>query len=303
MGNRRRGFTDWHPNGRNVELLANVEQVLADYSEHLPLTLRQVFYRLVARFDFEKTELAYKRHGDLLVNARHGEVIDMDAIRDDGFVERAPTAFGDEDEFLAVIAAAWARDFRLDRQQDQPRRLVVWCEAAGMVPQLERVVEPHGIAVLSSGGFDRLTDKHRLARQWAEHGQPVTVLHFGDHDASGVASFHALAEDIEAFADRYDGDVGFARIALTPEQARALHLPSAPPKPADRRGVFNDTETWQLEAVDPAELAAILRQAIDSRLDRAVYHRALEDEADSRQGVLFRLGLDQRGDDEPRGGP
>jgi hypothetical protein len=171
--------------------------VLDEYSAHLPLTLRQIFYRLVARFEYEKTELAYKRLGDLLVHARRGKVIAMDAIRDDGFVYRAPVCFADAAAFYQEVAL-WARAFRLDRRHGQPRRLVVWCEASGMVPQLERIADPYGIAVLSSGGFDSLTDKHRLAREWAAGTAPVTVLHLGDHDPSGVACFVAMAEDIEA---------------------------------------------------------------------------------------------------------
>jgi hypothetical protein len=168
-----------------------------------------------------------------------------------------------------------------------------------MVPQLERIADPFGIAVLSSGGFDSLTDKHRLAREWAEGDAPVTVLHLGDHDPSGVACFVAMAEDIEAFAAAYFGDVDFARIAVTAEQARAFGLALAPPKPTDKRAVFTDTETWQLEALDPAGLAAILYQTVEARLDRGVYDQVLRDEVKSRQGVLSRLGLDQ-GDDDAR---
>jgi hypothetical protein len=286
MAIRSRGFVGWHPNGRNVELLANIEQVLNQYSAHLPLALRQIFYRMVARFDYEKTELAYKRLGELVANARRGKVIAMDAIRDDGFVERAPVCFADEADFLQAVGD-WARNFRLDRQMGQPRRLVVWCEASGMVPQLERVADPYGIAVLSSGGFDSLTDKHRLARQWAAAAAPVSVLHFGDHDPSGVACYVAMAEDIEAFAAAYGGNVVFTRIAVTAEQARALGLASAPPKPTDKRAVFTDSETWQLEALDPADLAAILRHTIEARLDRAVYDQVLRDEAKSRQRRAF----------------
>jgi hypothetical protein len=206
----------------------------------------------------------------------------------------------DAAEFHQAVAD-WARAFRLDRQHGQPRRLVVWCEAPGMVPQLERIADPYGIAVLSSGGFDSLTDKHRLAHEWAAGDQPVSVVHFGDHDPSGVACFVAMAEDIEAFAAAYSGDVDFTRIAVTAEQARALGLASTPPKPSDKRGVFSDTETWQLEALDPADLAAILRRTIEARLDRAVYDQVLRDEAKSRQGVLSRLGLNHQGDDEDGG--
>jgi hypothetical protein len=70
MAIRPRGFIDWRPYGRNVGLLDQVRQVLDQYLEHLPLTLRQIFYRLVALYCCEKTELAYKRLAELLGNAR-----------------------------------------------------------------------------------------------------------------------------------------------------------------------------------------------------------------------------------------
>src|SRR5262249_13961280 len=132
------------------------------------------------------------------------------------------------------------------------RRLAVWCEASGMVPQLQRITYPFGGAVYSSGGFDSLTDKHRTGRRWSV--TPTTVLHLGDHDPSGVHCFSALDEDVFAFARHYSGDVDFVRLAVTPEQARRFRLPSAPPKPTDRRS-FEGDETWQIEALDPADLA------------------------------------------------
>jgi hypothetical protein len=102
-----------------------------------------------------------------------------------------------------------------------------------MVPQLARIARPFGIEVCSSGGFDSLTDKHRIGQLWADSA--VTVLHIGDHDPSSVHVFSSLAEDIEEFAAAYGGDVEFVRVAVTPEQAALYNLPSAPPKPTDNR--------------------------------------------------------------------
>jgi hypothetical protein len=167
--------------------------------------------------------------------------------------------------------ASYADQLQLDRQRDQERRLVLWCEASGMVPQLARVAGPFGIEVCSSGGFDSLTDKHRIGQLWA--GSIVTVLHIGDHDPSGVHVFNSLAEDIEAFSNDYGGDVEFLRLAVTPEQAALYSLPSAPPKPTDRRS-FEGNETWQAEALDPRMLAAIVSSAIEERIDRALYEGA-----------------------------
>jgi hypothetical protein len=287
---RPRGFIErWNPRLETRALLKQVKGVLAEYLEQLPLTLRQIFYRLVGAYGYEKTEHAYERLGETLNKARRARVIGMDAIRDDGFTSAVPTSFLDEDDFLTAVAG-WARNLRFDRQAGQSRRLALWCEAAGMVPQLERVAAAFGIGVYSSGGFDSLTDKHRIGCEWS--GEPITVLHLGDHDPSGVHCFSALDEDVVAFAESYGGDIEFVRLAVTVDQARRYGLPSAPPKATDRRR-FDGHETWQLEALDPRELAHIVRAVIEGRLDRTQYEAVLAEEGKARQAVLSRLGLDQ----------
>jgi hypothetical protein len=72
----------------------------------------------------------------------------------------------------------------------------------------------------------------RIGRDWAE---PITVLHLGDHDPSGVHCFFALDEDVVAFAEHYGGDIEFIRLAVTEAQAQQYELPSAPAKETDRR--------------------------------------------------------------------
>jgi len=63
-----------------------VAEIIDDYREHLPLTVRQIFYRLVASYGYEKDEKAYKRLGEHLVRARRAHMVPFDAIRDDGVV-------------------------------------------------------------------------------------------------------------------------------------------------------------------------------------------------------------------------
>jgi hypothetical protein len=286
MTARPRGFiTDWRPRAETRQLLEQTQAVLDEYRDQLPLTLRQIFYRLVGAHGYEKTELAYKRLTELLNKARRAGLVDMSAIRDDGFATDQPLFFESVHHFLRRVVG-WADQLRLDRQRGQERRLVLWCEASGMVPQLARVAGPFGIEVCSSGGFDSLTDKHRIGQLWA--GSVVTVLHIGDHDPSGVHVFSSLAEDIEAFVADYGGDVEFIRLAVTPEQAAFYCLPSAPPKPTDRRS-FEGNETWQAEALDPRMLAAIVSAAIEERIDRALYEAVLDEEQQARRNVLSRL--------------
>jgi hypothetical protein len=130
-------------------------------------------------------------------------------------------------------------------------------------PQLARVADAYGVTVMSSSGFDSVTDKHRFAAELASDERPTEVLHIGDHDPSGAHLFIAFAEDVAAFAGELGGDVRFTRLAVTPEQIAAYRLPTAPAKPTDRRAFTGPTA--QAEALASDDLAGILRAAIDER--------------------------------------
>ncbi|MGH8607034.1 MAG: hypothetical protein ACREX9_06335, partial [Gammaproteobacteria bacterium] len=282
----KRGFIDYTPGRERAGLIATVKAILIEYVELLPLTLRQLFYILVSHHGFEKTERAYKNQLIETVGmARRGRLIDMDAIRDDGFTQTRRKGWEDGDHLLRTVRAEVER-FTLDRQQGQEQRLMLWCEAAGMVPQLQRVADEFSVQVCSSGGFDSLTLKHRIGRSLADQG-PLEVLHIGDHDPSGVHMFGSLDEDVKAFADHYGGEVEFTRLAVTPEQVREYNLPTAPPKATDNRSF--DGLTTQAEALDPRVLAAIVREAIEDRVDLDIYDQLLEDERTQRAGLRTRL--------------
>jgi hypothetical protein len=283
---RERGFAPWSPRRETLELMARVNAVLGEYRDHLPLTLRQIFYRLVGAYGYEKTKLAYDRLGEHLVRARRARIIPMEAIRDDGGAVIRPHHWASADDFLATLMAE-AEAFTLDRSAAQKTRLGVICEAAGMVPQLARVARPYGITVRSSGGFDSLTEKHDFSCEVAADDRPMQVLHIGDHDPSGGHMALAYWEDVEAFCAELGGEVASTRLAVTAEQIITYGLPTAPPKPTDRRAFAG--QTCQAEALAPDVLASILRDAIEARIDRRAFNRVLQRERAIRRDLIARL--------------
>lgn len=261
---RARGFAPWTPQRKTRALLEQIETVLDEYADFLPLTIRQVFYRLVGQFRYDKTEQAYSRLCETFNRARRAGLIPFDAIRDDGGTKLVPPCWTDVGAFKGAVAHS-AKSYRLDRQTGQASRLWVMCEAGGMAPMLENVATPYGVPVLSSGGFDSLTAKHDLAQDMGRASARPLVLHLGDYDPSGVHLFNALAEDVGAMVQELGGmDPEFIRLAVTPEQIAQMALPTAPPKKTDRRS-FADDLTVQCEAIPPNALAQILRDAIETR--------------------------------------
>jgi len=288
---RPRGLAPWRPQAKTRLLLEQVQAVLAEYADHLPLTLRQVFYRLVGAYDYDKTEAAYERLAEALNRARRAGIVPFEAIRDDGVTVEAPLGFTGLPDFGRTVREL-ADNYRRDRLEGQPAAVEVWVEAGGMVPQAVRVADPYGIPVYSCGGFDSLPAKNDTARRALAEDRPTVILHIGDHDPSGVSLFAAFAEDVAQTTIDLGGNnpVIFYRVAVTPEQIERYQLPTAVAKAHDKRAAWLGGGTVQAEALPPAALAEELRQAVETVLDLAAYDDLLEREAGERDQLVARVG-------------
>ena len=287
---RPKGYADWQPQRRTRELLAAVEEVLEEYAAQLPLTVRQVYYRLVAQGVVDKTERAYKRLGEHLVRARRARLIAFDDLRDDSWSILSARSYGGVADFHDHVGEL-ARAYRRDRQAGQRQRLELWCEAAGMMPQLYAVARDYSVQVLSAGGFASLSATRAIADRALERNVPTVMLHVGDLDPSGESIYSAMADDAAAFvrADRTLATIRLepVRVALTPEQVAQYELPTAPAKASDpRTGAWGERGTCQLEALPPDVLADVVREAIQSRLDLATLEAQRELEASDRAALL-----------------
>ena len=223
---RVRVLAGWNPQGRTRLLLEQVREVLEEQRAHLPLTCRQVFYRLVGAYLYEKTEQAYDRLLETLNRARRAGLIPFDAIRDDGVTERAPRGFSGMPDFFAAVRST-AETYRRDRMADQPVAVEVWVEAGGLVPQAVRVAHHYGATVYSSGGFDSLTAKYDAARRFLDRKTPTVVLHAGDFDPSGLSIFDSVAADISGLVAGMGGTGAIATFRV-----RSLPPGDRPPQPA-----------------------------------------------------------------------
>jgi hypothetical protein len=285
---RPRGFIeDWNPRQQTLQLVESVQAILDDNSDILPLTLRQIFYMLVSRIGYEKTERDYQRLCETMNKARRARLISMFDIRDDGLRRENPHGWDSEESIIDVFKSYSTR-FRLKRQEDQPVHLMVWCEAGGMLPQLARYCEEYGVSVLSSGGFDSVTSKHNLAAEVAQHNE-VEILHIGDHDPSGVHIHNSLDEDLKAFVSHYGGRINVTRLAVTPDQVAEMGLPTAPAKRTDNRAF--EGLTTQAEAIPPKALRQIVRDAISDRIDWDIFNDVLAREEDIRASLSGKLEL------------
>ena len=283
-----RGFIAWKPRRDALVLVQEIKSVLAEYDKHLPLTLRQVYYRLVATRGYPKTEAFYERLLRVAGKARRARLIRFEHIRDDGVFVETPYFEHDAGSALDDMKRR-AELFRLNRMDGQATRIIVMCEAAGMLPQLAKVCDPYSVPVRSSGGFDSLTAKHQLAVHIARHG-PTEILHVGDYDPSGVHLFTSLDEDVSAFTEEFGGWVKMTRLAVTERQIVEWALPTDHKKATDTRsfaGVNGDgVSTAQAESIDPRMLATLVNEAIVDRIDPEEFADVIARENDEKAALL-----------------
>jgi hypothetical protein len=293
-------------------LLDEVEEILDEYDEQVPLTSRQIFYVLVGRYGCEKTEAASGRLGNLLVAARRAERIAWRAIRDDSLtVARPRPRYGDADSFVTRVARQ-IDDFELDPTLGQRIALEVWCEASGMVPQLQRVADPYGVEVYSGSGFESLTARfetmERVYDNLAANTRPkrTVVLRVGDLDPSGRSAVDSFAADVWELLAEYpvaDGHADLSsvlsveHVAVTAAQIAEHELPTQPQKSEDKRGEHMN-ESVQAEALPPDVLAVVVDDAIRQHIIPSRLAALQARSAAERDRLRERLGFENTEEEE-----
>lgn len=264
-----RGYLrNWRPRQETVILVGRVRQILDEYRDNLPLTVRQIYYRMIAEWKYPKGKKFQRQLYAAVGNARRAGRIPFDAIRDDGIQEYAPwypSGAGAVIEDFDIRAECFERNM----QDGQPQRLQVWCESAGMVPQLARVTRPYAIPVYSCGGFVSLTAVRAVVDSCDLMNGPTVVLHLGDCDPSAYSIYQSMFEDVDAFVQedyRARPEITFKahRVAATFNQIKEYGLVADAIDTEDTRA-----RVWRARGHTQGRtggvLAAADREAVDGR--------------------------------------
>ena len=215
----------------------HVDDVLAEYADYLPMTVRQIFYRLVGRHGYPKDELAYGRLCEHLNRARRARLIPFWKIRDDGVIITHREWYDGIDAFWDDTGRR-IKSYRRDRQNGQAQRLELWCEASGMMPQLARVADRFSVPVYSASGFTSVTGTHDIAVRAIERNVPTVICTSATTIPAASRSSRAWSRtqprSSRPSASSRTSSCA-ATVALTPEQVAQYDLPTAPPKRTDSR--------------------------------------------------------------------
>lgn len=278
-------------NAEKQALIAHMNTILADYARQgYRLTLRQLYYQLVSKALIPNTIQSYKSIGDLLSNARLAGLVDWAMIED----RNRSTVRGSRWESPAEILKAVATQYQIDKWKAQKFHIEVMVEKDALSGVLEPVAAELDIAFTANKGYSSQSMMYnvgkRLRHKFTEEHKLITVLYLGDHDSSGIDMTRDVEERIAMFSGLPKGTVEVLRLALNMPQVEAWSPPPNPAKESDPR--FKDyqmlygDESWELDAVEPRRLAALVREAVKERRDEEAWADALKQQKTERASFL-----------------
>jgi hypothetical protein len=291
-------------------LIRRADDILQQYYRNgagFPLTLRQLFYKLVSENTIANTPKEYDRLGQVMTDARYWGLIDWDML-----IDRTRSMWDweyFENERQAIEKAA--EDFMFDCWQDQKQRVEVWIEKDAAIGTIEAVCTELRVPYGSTRGYHSTSGVKsgatRIFGFLTEGDQKLLALHLADHDPSGwdmtrdvrdrlrelvsvdlgrrflaTGGFGVGGDALGEGGAWYDDNVEVRRLGLNMDQIRELDLPSQPIKTTDTRSPkyveqFGH-QGWELDALEPDYLADLIRSAVLAVRDAPAWDATMDDE-------------------------
>lgn len=249
-----------------------------------PMTLRGLFYRLVSEGVIDKQEREYKSTGRYLLELRREGLLPYQYIADATRWMRKGASFDNLESALHNTAAAYRRAL----WNDQAAYVEVWCEKDTLAGVLLEETSPYDVPLMVVRGFASETYLHEAAEQIGDTGKPTYLYVLTDLDPSGLSIATTIETRIRGFIP--EADVTVERIAVTLAQVRLWNLPTRPTKTTDSRAKGFAGESVELDAIPPAMLRALVREAIEQHIDRDQLDRTKHTEALERETLYELIG-------------
>lgn len=283
----------WSWTAKQRDKLGRVKQILEQFRQYWPLTLRQVYYQLVAKQFIENKVTEYGMLSRLLKYARLESHVSWKAIEDRLRVSKLNHGWDDKEHFIEDETGNFLRGYRRHLQQDQENYVEIWIEKDALSSIFQRVADPYCIPVCVCRGFSSISFLHELEGRLSQaqnDGQQPIILYFGDLDPSGEEMLPAMQTTLEE--EMMVEGVEYKKIALTLKDIEEYNLPHDPnavkktdsryEKFVEKYGLF----AVELDALPPDILEAKIKEAIESHIDIDEFEEQGGIESDEREEIM-----------------
>jgi hypothetical protein len=257
---------------KSRELILQCGTIMERYAARgLRMTLRQLYYQLVASNVIPNSEKSYKMLGELVSNARLAGELDWQCIEDRVRVPRRSNEYSDPRD----LALAALYSYRLPRWDTQPNYVELWVEKDAIANVLSPIARDFHVTLMVNRGYSSQSAMYEASKRFlraSEKGKRLRLFYLGDHDPSGEDMVRDVGDRLAMFGVP---DLKVIKVALTMEQIREHNPPPNPAKVTDARARAYiekyGEHSWEVDALGPEVLDELIRAA----LNKAVDHKAM----------------------------
>jgi hypothetical protein len=261
-----------------------INSIVDEYQKQgLDMTLRQVYYQLVARGKIPNEDREYNKLGHILKEGRLAGLISWTAIVDRGRSLKGIRTFEHPKQAIAEAA----KNYRMDLWATQPWRPEVWVEKQALEGVIAGICNELRVDFFACKGYNSSSEQWAAGQRFADYvqrGQRPIVFHLGDHDPSGLDMTRDNADRLEMFAGVR---VPVVRLALNMNQIEELRPPENPTKLNDSRAAEYVEQygysSWELDALEPSFIRVLIETNVAQIRDEAAWSQALLQETEDRR--------------------
>lgn len=277
---------------KSLELIEKVNEIVGEYdAQDYELTLRQLYYQLVARDIIPNNQRSYDNIGVLVNNGRLAGLIDWHSVTDRTRNLRQLAHW----ESPSQIIESAARQFRVDKWEGQENYVEVWVEKDALVEIVGKAAERWDTPYFSCRGYVSQSEMWAAAQRITynlsrRNFERAYIIHLGDHDPSGIDMSRDIIDRLTMFSEDLSDRIELDCIALNMPQIRQYNPPPNPAKITDSRyGAYvaqHGGKSWELDALDPRVLDELISGAIQEHLDDRLFYQHAAAEQKERDRLL-----------------
>ncbi len=262
-----------------------IEGIIYRLRDYWPLSDRQIHYQLLndpplihaskPASTYRNNPQSYKALTELLTRARIARIIPFEAIHDTTRPITTWDVFRSTGPFIRRELDNFLKGYCRDLQAPQPCHLEILGEKNTVAGIIRPVAGDYSIPFTLGRGYSSLPPRYDMAQRFHRTGKDrLVLLVLSDFDPEGEDIAHSFARSMRD--DFGISNIDFIKVALTANQVDELQLLPGPTakEGSSRRKKFveeHGEHVFELEAVQPQQLQAMLRQTIESILDMDLF--------------------------------
>ena len=278
-----------------LEMLIAAKAILIANRVRWPLTVRTIHYRMAQsnppplrnthpRYDtgpYRNDDDSYGDLSDLLCRGRIAGLVEWESIVDETRPVSVWRKWPEVGAYVREQFDGFLATYRRDLLQSQTEHIELVCEKMTVQGIADRVAHPLCVNTMIGRGFSSVTARYELAQRFVRSGKErLLLLVVSDHDPEGECIATNL---VASLTDEFgiDKPIEARRVALTRDQVdRFGLLPAGKVKRKSSRAPafvrkFGDN-VYELEALEPAELEDLIRDALLAVIDHDLLKREQE---------------------------